>query len=135
MLAIQLILFQFLHGGILHLLGNSLFLYLFGNTVERMLGEGRYILLFVLETLASAAAIIVFSQATTIGISGFTMAILAYLALELRAQRHPEANTAFLVLGINILIGLSPGISLIGHAAGAVVGAGYYGLRHLRLSR
>lgn len=113
----QVVLFQFFHAGAGHLLGNSLSLLLFGNTVERMMGSVRYAWFFVLCTAFVATSILVFSQAPTVGISGFAMAVLAYLALELRAQRHPEyAGIAVMVI-INIAIGFLPNISLVGHVA------------------
>ena len=38
---------MFLHGGWMHLLGNMLYLYIFGDNVEDMLGSGRYLLFYL----------------------------------------------------------------------------------------
>ena len=47
---------MFMHGSWAHLLGNMLFLWIFGNNVEDTLGRGRYILFYVLGGLAATAA-------------------------------------------------------------------------------
>jgi membrane associated rhomboid family serine protease len=47
---------MFLHGGWGHLLGNMLFLYIFGDNVEDRLGHGRYLALYVLCGMAAGAA-------------------------------------------------------------------------------
>src|SRR5437016_9352657 len=39
---------MFLHGGWLHLLGNMLFLYVFGDNVEDRFGHGKYLLFYFL---------------------------------------------------------------------------------------
>jgi membrane associated rhomboid family serine protease len=46
----------FLHAGWVHLLGNMLFLWIFGNNVEDSLGRLRFILFYVLGGLAATAA-------------------------------------------------------------------------------
>lgn len=46
---------MFLHGGLLHLGGNMLYLYIFGDNVEDRLGRGRYLLFYVLCGVAAAA--------------------------------------------------------------------------------
>jgi membrane associated rhomboid family serine protease len=47
---------MFMHGSWMHLLGNMLFLYIFGNNVEDALGHVRYLLFYVLAGLAATAA-------------------------------------------------------------------------------
>lgn len=39
---------QFLHGGLLHLAGNMLYLWIFGNNVEDQMGHGRFLLFYLL---------------------------------------------------------------------------------------
>lgn len=131
---IQFFLYQFLHGGILHLLFNSFFLYLFGNQVESLIWQNRFILFFILNTLFVSIAILIFSNGNTIGISGFDMAILAYTFLELRSRNNPEYKSTGVFLVINILIGLGGNISLEGHLSGAIFGMiFYYLLNKLRI--
>jgi len=46
---------MFLHGGFLHLAGNMLYLWVFGNNVEDVMGRGRFLLFYLLCGLAAAA--------------------------------------------------------------------------------
>jgi hypothetical protein len=48
------------------------------------------------------------------------MALLSYLWIDLYTTRHPMAPQILAMLAINIGIGLVPGISLVGHLAGAI---------------
>ena len=48
-----LVTYFFLHGGLLHLLGNMYFLAIFGDNVEDLLGWPRYLLLLLVATLAA----------------------------------------------------------------------------------
>jgi membrane associated rhomboid family serine protease len=40
---------MFLHGGLIHLLGNMLYLYIFGDNIENAMGRGRYLLFYLLS--------------------------------------------------------------------------------------
>jgi membrane associated rhomboid family serine protease len=81
---------MFLHGGFLHLIGNMLYLWIFGNNIEDAMGHFRFLLFYLLAGLC-AALTQVFSdpQSTTpmIGASGAVAGILgAYLLLFPRAR-------------------------------------------------
>lgn len=81
----RLITYAFLHGGILHLLGNMFFLRIFGRTVEDELGREKYLSLFILGAVISG----MFFMATVskkdilcVGASGAISAIIgSYLIL------------------------------------------------------
>jgi membrane associated rhomboid family serine protease len=81
---------MFLHGGILHIAGNMLFLAIFGPNVEDAMGRARYVIFYLLGGfLALAAQILVGpnSTAPTLGASGAIAAVLgAYLVLYPRAR-------------------------------------------------
>ena len=47
---------MFLHGGWMHLIGNMLFLWVFGRNVEDLIGGGRFLLFYVACGLAAATA-------------------------------------------------------------------------------
>lgn|SRR5574341_346864 len=76
---------MFLHGGLLHLLGNMLFLYLFGDNVEDVLGVARYVAFYIISGVAATAAQVIlapFSTMPMIGASGAIAGVLgAYLVL------------------------------------------------------
>lgn len=69
----------FLHGGWLHLLGNMLYLWIFGDAVEAALGPGRYLAFYLLGGLVANLAHVLanpFSTVPTIGASGAVAAVL-----------------------------------------------------------
>ena len=76
---------MFLHGGILHLGGNMLYLWIFGNNVEDAAGHFRFILFYLLSGVAAALVQCSFdpgSAVPMIGASGAVSGILgAYLLL------------------------------------------------------
>lgn len=85
------------------------------------MSRDRYTWFFISTTLVVAIALLIFApQSLTIGISGWCMAILSYLWIDLYMTRHPMAPQILTMLAINIGIGLIPGISLVGHLAGAI---------------
>jgi membrane associated rhomboid family serine protease len=83
---------MFLHGGWLHIAGNMLFLWIFGNNVEDRLGRIRFILLYVLGGLAASGLQLAFDPNATVpnvGASGAIASILgAYLILFPRERIH-----------------------------------------------
>ena len=82
----------------------------------------KFIQFFIGCTLFVALALWFLSSGLTIGISGFCMALLSDLYMDLQAVRHPMASQILVMLVINIALGLTGNISFIGHAAGAVFG-------------
>jgi membrane associated rhomboid family serine protease len=81
---------MFLHGGILHLLGNMLFLWIFGATVEDSMARWRYALFYLAGGLAAVLLQVGFSPgstAPTVGASGAIAAVLGgYILLYPRAK-------------------------------------------------
>jgi rhomboid family protein len=83
---------MFLHGGWLHLAGNMLFLWIFGNNVEDRLGRVSFVAVYVLGGLAATGLQVAFapnSAVPNVGASGAIAAILgSYLILFPRARIH-----------------------------------------------
>ena len=81
---------MFLHGGWMHVLGNMLYLYIFGDNVEDTLGHGRYLLFYLACGVASFAVQIAFqpdSAVPNVGASGAIAGVLgAYFFLFPRAR-------------------------------------------------
>ncbi|MDD4151300.1 MAG: rhomboid family intramembrane serine protease [Candidatus Gracilibacteria bacterium] len=123
---VQIFTYSFLHGSIFHLLSNSIFLYIFGNPIEEIIGKRKFIIFFVLATIFNAGALTIFSSGNTIGISGFAMAILTYYTLILKSKNNPEYKGGLVAIILNILIGFDASISFIGHRAGAIFGYIFY---------
>lgn len=80
----------FLHGGLLHLAGNMLYLWIFGDNIEDSMGHLRFLIFYILcGTIASLLHILVNtdSKVPTIGASGAISGVLgAYLVLYPRAR-------------------------------------------------
>ncbi len=86
---------MFLHGGLLHLGGNMLFLWIFGNNIEDRMGIGGYIGFYLLAGLAASAAHVLVQPASTVPVVGASGAIAgvmgAYLVL-VSERPHPIAE-------------------------------------------
>jgi rhomboid family protein len=95
---------MFMHGGLLHLGGNMLFLWIFGNNVEDSMGPVKFLLFYVLGGLAAdAAQILVDTDSTipTIGASGAVAGVLGgYLLLFPRAR---VVTVVFIIFFFTIL--------------------------------
>ncbi|HPW19013.1 MAG TPA: rhomboid family intramembrane serine protease [Candidatus Aminicenantes bacterium] len=129
---------MFLHGGLFHLLGNMLYLWIFGNNVEDRLGPFRFILFYLGSGVAAALAHILAqpsSRVPMIGASGAIAGVLgAYAVLFPRARvrtlvffvgvvRVPAA----LVLGLWFLlqvlnVGMGGGVAWFAHIGGFLAG-------------
>jgi membrane associated rhomboid family serine protease len=87
---ITLVTSLFLHGGFVHLIGNMIYLWVFGGAVEDALGHTRYIIFFVIcGAIGSLTHAMLFPQSTvpSIGASGSIAGILgAFLVLRPKAR-------------------------------------------------
>jgi membrane associated rhomboid family serine protease len=95
---------MFMHGGLLHLGGNMLFLWIFGNNVEDSMGPIRFVVFYVLGGLAATGLHLVTdvnSTVPTLGASGAIAAVLGgYLLLFPRAR---VVTVIFIVFFFTIL--------------------------------
>jgi membrane associated rhomboid family serine protease len=86
---------MFMHGGILHLAGNMLFLWIFGNNVEDAMGHVRFVVFYLLGGVAAVALQVVANPdaaVPTIGASGAVAAVLGgYILL------YPHARVITLI--------------------------------------
>ncbi len=81
---------MFVHGGFMHLAGNMLYLWIFGNKVEDFLGKIKFIIFYLVSGMAAVALFTVTSPASEVplvGASGAIAGVLgAYVALYPRAR-------------------------------------------------
>jgi membrane associated rhomboid family serine protease len=70
---------MFMHGGLLHLGGNMLFLWIFGNNVEDSMGPVKYIVFYLLAGLAAAALQVAMGPDATVPTIGASGAIAGVL--------------------------------------------------------
>jgi membrane associated rhomboid family serine protease len=137
---------MFLHGGWMHLIGNMMYLYIFGDNIEEILGRVKFLLFYFITGIIAALTQALLDPSSTIpmiGASGAIAGILGgYLVL------YPKANIkvffwfiiffkvfrirAFIVLGGWILIQLfsfsgdgfnTGGVAYGAHIGGFVAGA------------
>jgi membrane associated rhomboid family serine protease len=105
---------MFMHGGWVHLLGNMLFLWIFGDNIEDKLGHFRYLSFYLLcGLIASLSHILtnISSQVPSIGASGAIAGVMgAYMVLFPRARIR-----TLLILGIFIQIVRIPAIVMLGY--------------------
>lgn len=81
---------MFLHGGLLHLAGNMLFLWIFGNNVEDSMGRARFLAFYLLSGLAAIGLQVAVGPdeiVPTVGASGAVAGVLGgYILLYPRAR-------------------------------------------------
>ena len=131
---------MFLHGGVLHLLGNMWYLWVFGDNVEERMGSFRFLLFYLLCGILASVTHVLFnldSQIPTIGASGAVAGVLgAYLV------SYPFARVltliplflfwpivqlpAILVLGSWFLVQLLNGTASLSGAASMMGGVAWW---------
>lgn len=132
---------MFLHGSLFHLLGNMLYLWIFGNNVEDYLGSIRFILFYFLSGLAASMTHIAFhpfSRVPMIGASGAIAGVLGAYFILFPAARvltlvflfffiRIVAIPAGVILGFWFLmqilnVGLGGGVAWFAHIGGFLMG-------------
>lgn len=104
---------QFLHGGFLHLGGNMLFLWIFGNNIEDQLGHVRFIIFYLLCGALAALTQWFFSMSSPIPMLGASGAIAGVLGAYI--IRFPKARVLTLIpLGFFIIPIRIPAIFFLG---------------------
>jgi membrane associated rhomboid family serine protease len=94
---------MFLHGGLAHVLGNMLFLYIFGDNVEDRLGHGRYLVFYLLCGMAAGAAQAITaprSEIPMVGASGAIAGVLGAYFLFFPTARVVTLVPIFLFLQV-----------------------------------
>ena len=133
----------FLHGGWMHIIGNMLFLYIFGNNVEERMGHFKYLSFYLIVGVLANGSQALISQKSTIPLIGASGAIAGVLGSYFFYYPHARILTvvplgffiriveipAFLFLGIWFLMQtlmatqqVSGGIAFLAHASGFVAG-------------
>jgi rhomboid family protein len=79
---------MFLHGGFLHLAGNMLYLWIFGNNVEDAMGHGRFFVFYALCGIAAALAQALPDPASTVPMIGASGAISGVLGAYVLLYPH-----------------------------------------------
>lgn len=126
----------FLHGGWLHLIGNMLYLGIFGDNVEGILGHRRFILFYLVCGVAANVAQVIIAPSSMvpgIGASGAIAGVLAayllcfprarvFVGIPLLIYMEVIALPAILVLGFWFVVQLFNGVAAIGMSSEATMG-------------
>jgi len=150
---------MFMHGGLFHIGGNMLYLWIFGNNIEDTLGHGRYLLFYLLSGVAAALAQTAIGPSSTVPMVGASGAVSGVLGAYLVLFPHARVTTliilgfffrlvqvpAVVVLGFWIVLqvlnglgsfGSSGGVAFFAHIGGFLAGMGLlYVLRPRARSR
>jgi membrane associated rhomboid family serine protease len=123
---------QFLHGSILHLFMNSIFIYYFWNILEIIIGQKKMVLFFVLNSIFLWIFLTYMQAWNTVWISWFALAVLSYYTLQLYWVKNPEYTGWITAIVLNIVIGFAPWISLLGHLWGMIFWAMFWIITHYK---
>jgi membrane associated rhomboid family serine protease len=138
---------MFMHGGLFHIGGNMLYLWIFGNNVEDTLGHGRYLLFYLLSGVAAALAQTAVGPSSMVPMVGASGAVSGVLGAYLLLFPHAHVTTliilgfffrlvhipAMVVLGFWIVLqvlnglgsfGSSGGVAFFAHIGGFLAGMG-----------
>lgn len=120
----------FIHGGIGHIVGNMLYLFIFGPAVEERTGAIRYLWFYLLSGVASGAAMVAMGPASNVPVIGASGAIAGILGAYFILYPHGRILTMFppfvfelpAVLYLIVWFGAQLYWGIVSGAAGALVG-------------
>ena len=125
----------FLHSGLIHIGFNMYLLWQLGQQIERIVGEAKFFVLYMVSLLGgSAGAILLDPDIPVVGASGAVFGLIGYTVFLYRSRGIGLFDTGlgFLIV-INVLFSFRGGVSLGGHGGGLLVGfligALFYGLK------
>jgi membrane associated rhomboid family serine protease len=104
---------MFLHGGLLHVGGNMLYLWIFGDNVEDTLGHGRFLAFYLVAGVAAALGQTFVSPASTVPMIGASGAVSGVLGAYLLLFPHATILT-LLTVGFFIRVVQVPALIVLG---------------------
>lgn len=122
---------MWLHGSLLHLAFNMYALYIFGSNLERSYGHGRFLMLYMLSGFAGNVISFMMSPQASVGSSTAIFGLIAAQGVFLYQNRKLIRNAQSMLIntltiaGINLVLGLSPGIDNWGHMGGLIGGLAF----------
>jgi membrane associated rhomboid family serine protease len=131
---------QFLHAGWMHIIGNMLYLWIFGDNVEDRLGHGRYVIFYLVAGATAALLQIVFNPFSAIPMLGASGAIAGVMGAYFVLYPQSRVLTAIFIviffdlveipalffLGIWFLMQLLSGVGSLGVSNAASGGTAFW---------
>ena len=128
---------MFLHGGLMHLFGNMLYLWVFGNNIEDHLGRAKYLIFYVLAGIAATFAHIAADPDSVIPVIGASGAIAGVMGAYVVWFPWARIRTIVVVMLLNLrawivlafwfgsqfFISANSGVAWLAHVGGFVFGA------------
>jgi membrane associated rhomboid family serine protease len=134
----QLVTYQFMHGGVLHLFWNMLALWMFGSELESVWGSRRFLTFYLLSGIGAglaqlAVGSVMGSGAATVGASGAIQGVMLAFGFMFPDRPIlmfpiffpiPAKIFVFIWIGIDLISGLmgSDGVAHFAHLGGALTG-------------
>ena len=122
---------MFLHGSLLHLLGNMLYLWIFGNNVEDFLGPARFLFFYLVSGLAAAATHIVFNPNSTVPMIGASGAIAGVLGAYFVLYPGARVQTVVFLWVITVPAAIILGLWFLGQILNVGIGGGVAWFAHI----
>src|SRR5262249_55585621 len=124
---------MFLHIGIIHLLWNGYYGFLLSAQVERALGAGRFLELYLLSGIAGSAVSVLGHDAVSAGASGALFGLIGWQVGTLRARvgsframwADPGVRRGLMWIGGWFLVGAFVGFDNYAHAGGLAFGLAF----------
>jgi membrane associated rhomboid family serine protease len=104
---------MFMHGSVVHLLGNMLFLWIFGNNVEDYLGGKKFLFFYLICGISAAFTQILFNSDSTVPMVGASGAIAGVLGAYMVLYPRAKITTVIIIIFFIRLIKL-PAIVVLG---------------------
>src|SRR6185369_4643944 len=121
---------MFLHIGAIHLLWNGYYGFRISTQVERTIGSGRFVVLYLMSGIAGSAASVIGHDAVSAGASGALFGLIGWQVATMRARlgsframwATPEIRRQLGWIGAWFVLGAFAGFDNYAHAGGFVVG-------------
>jgi len=114
---------MFVHANIAHIVGNMLFLFIYGLRAERMFDLKEYLAMYLLSGLTGGALTLLSGPDTlSIGASGAIFGILGATIIYARRAIHQSIMSALMFAIFLFLFNLGPNVNYLAHLGGLAIG-------------
>lgn len=123
----RLITGMFIHSGLYHIVGNGVYLYVFGSRVEKYYGKMNFIIIYFLSGLLGSIFSVFLTGGISVGASGAIYGLLGAVLVLSQIRKRSVDGLSFYTILIIFFPGLAfgaldSGIDIFGHLGGAIGG-------------